>query len=520
MTTRRDAANELADELGVARPEKKTRRAAPDIPSEGMPPPTTERDALGRLHMEWPEHKLRVRADHILRVRGGIQAQVTLSRNGRSPVAPFRLNVHSISTRKLIVTDLRRHFGGLDIAGLVEHICREVAEYNESSDAVTAATFKPAPEPEWLVWPVVKEGVVNVLFGDGGSGKTMFWVAVCVSLAAGASIIPGIRVKEALPILYADFETGPDDIIRAAHMFGEGAGLLPEAWSERFIYRRFSGNLESNIDAMQADIGRFGVRLAVLDSLIACASGDPNDAETARIFFASASALPGCSVVGLTHISKDSKKKDSPLGSVMYRNLPRVVWMSQMDAGDNAVGFFPNKVNTTGPRPQEFFLTLDESDGGLTYRSVSEDEAPGLTGKLSAAKQIFSVLQHGALHLTEIYAVLPHLSEGTIRMALHRKTKAPRFINLPNDRWGHVTKDDRDESLPESLQGARAHAEITVTKRGVAKATPPPPTVTEDSLERSSSSTVDHKDEPPVKEKKTSHSQKGIDFSKYDSGVN
>jgi hypothetical protein len=292
----------------------------------------------------------------------------------------------------------------------------------------------------------VKSDVVSTCFADGGAGKSTLYTAVCVSGATGKSIVPGLRVDEVFSSLYVDFEASPDDVIGTAHALARGSNLDP-AWQERFIYRRMGGALAENIETIQRIVVEFDVKMVVIDSLVGSAGSDPNDAETARVFFSASSSIPGCAIVGLTHVSKGSE--DSPLGSVMYRNLPRIVWQMKRDEDSNTVGLIPNKINTLGERPKPFALNLEINEDSIRYVSADMASVPTLSKKLSMPDRIASVLRGGALSVQGIAEELD-VKEADVRTPLNRG-KNKRFVqNVVSGTWGLMAHNTEEESPSES----------------------------------------------------------------------
>ena len=412
-----------------------------------IPKPTMDTTLPNAIKFSWPDSKVTIRAEGIYKDRQGIHTFLTFWTQMNGVIyGPTRLNLQSSSGK----TDLLRQLRDREPhswAEYVQHVVFETSEHlRHDGETHTAASYTPKPEPPWLVWPLVKSDVVNVCFADGGAGKSTLYTAVCVSGAAGKSVVPGLRVDEVFSSLYVDFEASPDDVIGTAHALARGSNLDP-AWQERFIYRRMGGALAENIEIIQRIVVEFDVKLVVIDSLVGSAGSDPNDAETARVFFSASSSIPGCAIVGLTHVSKGSE--DSPLGSVMYRNLPRIVWQMKRDDDSNTVGLIPNKINTLGERPKPFALNLEINEDSIRYVSADMASVPTLSKKLSMPDRIASVLRGGALAVQEIAEELD-VKEADVRTPLNRG-KNKRFVqNVVSGTWGLMAHNTEEETPSES----------------------------------------------------------------------
>jgi len=365
-----------------------------------IPKPSMDTSLPNTIRFSWPDEQVTIKVESIWKDRQGIHAWLTFwTQTNGVILGPERLNLQSHSGKTPVLKALRDR-EPRSWAEYLQHVVWETSEHLKNDGVIhTAASYTPKPEPPWLVWPLVKADVVNTCFADGGAGKSTLYAAVCVSGAAGHSIVPGLNVSETFSSLYVDFEASPDDVIGAAHALAKGAELA-DGWQERFIYRRMGGSLAENIEAIQRTCVEFNVKLVIIDSLVGSAGSDPNDAETARVFFAASMSLPDTAIVGLTHVSKGSE--DSPLGSVMYRNLPRIVWQMKRDEDTNVVGLIPNKINTLGQRPKAFALELETIGDAIRYVSTDMATVPSLSVKLKLPDRITALLRNGSLDLDSI----------------------------------------------------------------------------------------------------------------------
>jgi len=422
---------------------------------EGLEPPTVPEPTMdaslpNTIIFSWETPQTRIDVEGIRKDRNGVHCFLTFwTGNNGIIYGPTRLNLQSATGKTDLIKQLRDR-EPRSWAEYIQHVVYLTSKHlRDDGETLTAATYKPKPQPAWLLWPLIKAEMVNTCFADGGAGKSTLYTALAVSGAAGQSIIPGVQVDEPFTSLICDFEASPDDVIGAAHALARGAGLS-DAWRERFIYRRFGGSLADNIETIQRIVVKHDVKLVVIDSLVGSAGSDPNDAETARVFFSAASTLPGCAVAGLTHVSKGSE--DSPLGSVMYRNLPRVVWQMKRDEDSDTVGLYPNKINTLGEKPKAFGLSLETRDGWMRYVPADLGSAPSLSRKLSVSERIANLLRQGEMSSDDIANELG-IATGTIRQTLNRH-KGNRFTqNATTKTWGLLKSEETDATGPRVPKG-------------------------------------------------------------------
>ena len=119
------------------------------------------------------------------------------------------------------------------------------------------------------------------------------------------------------------------------------------------------------------------------------------------------------------------------------------MWRLRRDQEDGSseadIGLFQEKFNRGG-RVSPIGYRATYEDDKISFKRAEVGAMPEVGKKAGVSDQIAAVLSSGNLTLQRIYDELPHVDQATIRQALNRKTKTPRFTNNGQSGWGLVTR--------------------------------------------------------------------------------
>src|SRR6185503_17596654 len=90
---------------------------------------------------------------------------------------------------------------------LLDKACRQAAIALRVGEPIVELLPKPAGATRHLVGKILLAEETNVIFGDGGSGKSLFALALAVAVATGTDLPAGLRPAAAAPVLYLDWES-------------------------------------------------------------------------------------------------------------------------------------------------------------------------------------------------------------------------------------------------------------------------------------------------------------------------
>ncbi len=381
--------------------------------------------------------------DRFTEGKEGLHVEVTVTTD-REPAPGLlhhgRLNLSSAVSKASVVKVLRGRaapgfLDDADFPAMIEQVCyRSLTRWRDGDPFINLREVDYRERPRWLLEPYIEYGGITVMFAKGGSGKSLFGLALAVSIATGVSLVGGV-VAEKKPVLYLDWEA--DEYTHAERLAAICAGAnidVPD-----LLYRRGVASLAEGAPALRRAIGLHGIGFVVFDSIGAARGGDPISAELTIKLFAAVRSLT-VPALGIDHITKNGDgPQANPFGSVYTTNLARVTWrMDTVQAeGSNeaAISLTNMKINNgrlARRRGYRAYYESDEDDRLVSARWDSSDmrAMPEFIGTISHRDQVISVLKaHGSsMHPASIVAALEQhgidLKENAVRAVLSAGSKS------------------------------------------------------------------------------------------------
>lgn len=407
------------------------------------------RQGLGYV-MGVPDIMTEFSVDRMTRRGGETHGELTVtcglpgSRSTDGHLHQARFNLSSTTARTSLAKTLafRSKADEIDWFDLLETFCRAVLGAEREGDPISMVGALPVQVggESYRLWPLLPDGQVTILYGDGGTGKSTLAAAMLVSIETGVTVIEGWLPRQA-PVLYLDWEAGKASINRRVRGVAMGAHI-PHVVQIRHADCRRRGPLPGFAEDVARFIDKEGIGAVVVDS-VGMASGTSNegsDANESAIRLFSAFGFLGTTVLAIDHISKaaaeDTGKPARPYGSIYKGLLARATYelrRSQAADGRSLLGVFNTKAND-GPLlgPMTFSVAHGE-DGAITYERL-EATPSELAGSLANPDKIAAVLQGGRHMKPSEIADETGLSEATVRTTLHRY-KGHRFGQLASKAW-------------------------------------------------------------------------------------
>ena len=148
---------------------------------------------------------------------------------------------------------------------------------------VRLSEVSPQGERRYLVEGIIPEAYPVVLFGDGGTAKSMLELSLATAVAEGAEEWLGREVHQG-QALYLDFELDEVEQGRRAHQLARGVGL--ERPPEDLLYLSALGFPAAKAfeTALKACVGH-GVKLLIVDSLGPALEGNAEAAHHVISFY-------------------------------------------------------------------------------------------------------------------------------------------------------------------------------------------------------------------------------------------
>jgi hypothetical protein len=299
-----------------------------------------------------------------------------------------------------------------------------------SAGAPTTPLIPKRPEPgRWLVDGIIPLGETTILFGDGGSGKSL------CALGLGVCGLLGVRfgswpVGPLRKILYLDWESSRvDHENRLWGLTGPLGRVLPE---EGILYRPMTRSAAEEASELRALVAQHQVDLVICDSLGPACGPEP---ETAGAATAALTALRSCAPATrlvVAHVSKAEADRQQghsrPFGSVYVYNLARSVIEARRGDTTEEQEFtltLTHTKNNLGPkRPQSAVRWIFDEEGYIAMMKGDPDMA-----RAPATARIKAALASGGLSVHQLYEETG-LAKDQIRARLNDPRNANTFVRL------------------------------------------------------------------------------------------
>ncbi len=386
-----------------------------------LPPAEVTREG-DDFRFRWPSLAVDIGLSRLRDAGDGVQSEISVTRNGL-PLHWSRLNLASLSAREGLVTKLSRTRTKIPWREVIEEACRETARrFREGAPTVELVPQLIAEEARHVVTKLIVDHNVNVLFADGGAGKSLLALALAIAIRTGTALPGGLVPRRTGPTLYLDWEFDPaEHQDRLARLIAglDIRGPVPIA------YRKMVGGVADEALMLRQEIARLGAVLVVVDSLAPACGAEPETADANIRAFAALRSFGVASLV-LAHVSKamvDAPRGARPFGSVFVQNLARNVWElrkaeDQSDANVLTVGLYHTKANGGRLLPP-FGLRFDFL-GAQTYLESSEiTEDVALRERAGLGYAIKALLRSSPHTIAELASALD-TSDENIRKALYR----------------------------------------------------------------------------------------------------
>lgn len=299
-----------------------------------------------------------------------------------------RMNILSASAREGFARQLKESFSGtkswpLVVSQACEILESAVKKQLEGQDFVEQAFT----DTEYLLRPFIEDKAINILFGEGGTGKTYISLRMGLSIALGYNFLGSEPLKQT-NVLFIDYENNYNTwASRTTKLLNGIAGLMPqdrEIARERLIYFNAGGlplyDIKYDIMAM---IRKRNVGLVIVDSAALACGAEPEQADVANKLINALNKL-GVAVLLIAHETKNTdNKKKTPFGSVFFYNGARNIWNvdNNQEQDDNVihVGLFHRKSNNerkSSPKSARVYfgdnmVDINQEDTGRWIKELS-----------------------------------------------------------------------------------------------------------------------------------------------------
>ena len=348
----------------------------------------------------WTEEGVEIVCDRLQESHGDLICEMSVK--GIFPFASLlreaKFNLSAARTRTEWANTFRQRPGQeqIDWYAIIEQACTlSLRHWREGAPFIDLTLVEPREDDAYLLKPYVIDGAVSGVFGDGGTGKSLFALAVAVSVATGENLVGGYPSRLE-PVLYLDWEWDADAHAERLQALGRAYGLdLP---TDVIFYRREIASIIESAPAIRRFVAMERIGMVVIDSLGFARGGEPESAELTIKTFSALNSF-GVPVLFVDHIAKHSTDRQYSFGSVYTRNSARLMW--RMDAPDQdtqaqkQLGLVNTKWNRRFQKTRGLLLTIeaDEVDRLVSARFDDCDPPLASLGRLGIKDAVLGLLK-------------------------------------------------------------------------------------------------------------------------------
>lgn len=363
----------------------------------------------------WHEYRVGFHVGEVKHTRGDLNAYITVQqltqsgeREGLLAAGHVMLDETSATVDRLVkkLQAKDRETQWDDLLGVVCHRTR--SEYLQGTPCIDLGTYElPPGPPQALLWPVLTLGETTIIYGDGGSLKSVS--ALCMGLSIATDFeLPGFRAPLLVgPVLYVDYESHPEEHARRMGWILKGWGV-PAREPGLVNYRQQLRSVVDDIEELKRLRESLGARLVVYDSAAPACGGDPNDAAVATALMNAMREIGGTRLL-VAHVTAASAQRTEgvvrPFGSTFFWNLGRSLWEVQAtearDDGTRAVAFYHRKSNGQLHR-HPVLWSVKWTDSEIQIAAESLADTPTLALHTTIQYRIREALRRGAKPTSQI----------------------------------------------------------------------------------------------------------------------
>lgn len=387
--------------------------------------------------VSWKEEQIKFKINRILEKTEGVSGEILVTQADKH-LYNARVNMLSPHSKKIMANELNRRVA-LDWDTIVEQaFTKLLVIYRQGEPVIRLANDNNLQPLEYTLYPLLLKNEHNVLFGDGGTGKSLMANLIATLVQYNATHL-GL-VPEGGNVLFLDWETSEQTVKRRASAIRRGLGLTGEG----FFYRFCEQPLANEIEEIRQQVVDNNISLVIADSA-GMASGMEGDYHSVAIKYARALRSLKVTCLSIDHIAKG--EGNTPFGSIYKRNIARSAFRikhsQNPEEKDLYLALFHDKMNE-GPRqkPLGFHLHFEGDEHILeevifSYQNVAD--IPELAEGLPMRQRIAEVLKQGAMLSSDIAEELG-TTQQSVETILYRNKKI--FVRLGTREWGLLGEEE------------------------------------------------------------------------------
>ena len=262
------------------------------------------------------------------------------------------------------------YFDELDWSRIMEQLTVNVSKYKGgNAESIMIGNTPVVNEEKYSVFPFISKNAINIIYGQGGSGKSYFSVFLALLIQSGMSYASLLPDKG--NVLYIDWESEENDLNERTKAIKKGLiETHPDIADVELLYYRAKDKFINEEDTIADMIVENNIKVIIIDSFGGALAGEINDSE-ASMQLANCLRSLNVTILGIDHVAKGNS--DTPIGTVYKVNLARNLWLINSKANENAnsmeIVLKHTKTNSKKELPRVFNIEFKLDN---TYNNVEQ----------------------------------------------------------------------------------------------------------------------------------------------------
>jgi hypothetical protein len=381
------------------------------------------------------KHHVTLTFDRLSEQRGGVTAELTITRGQTELLGETDISLKSDSSRDKIAKTLKGLASEVPWKRLLERACTVVLKRHREGEPVIILEPADSVHVPFVVNPLVYRNHPSLWYATGENLKS--YLALYVALLTCHGAHQNGLAALAGPVLYLDWELDAETVggrlkaLQAGH---------PELSAYVPYCRRCEYPLHQEAHRIAREVAEKGVLLVILDSAAMACGGDLNSPETV-VKLTRALRQIGCSSLLMAHVSKltPEGQERTAFGSVFFRELSRNVWELERPDPEQTKVILAHTKNSFGPRHAPLAVECVFNGAATRIKACDPEAEPAFEPKLPLANRIRMFLEDGALHSAEEIAQALKARLESVKATLSNKKYNGRKWHLVGEnreaRW-------------------------------------------------------------------------------------
>jgi hypothetical protein len=293
---------------------------------------------LNSYDMFWPDEKININVTRLSEHSDGLKGEILITTTDKKSEAHLhgaQFNFSSSVTRGRLATELQKR-ADIKWDDILEQLCAYITKaFRRGEPIQTICSEDESSPPEYLINPLILKNEVNMIYGEGGAGKSYLslLIAAIVSIPLTKNNLQlAPNNSDGVNVLILDWETHKD--IMAFRWKMVINGLTDRSKNYALQYRECALPLADDLEQIQRAIQDCGAEFVIVDSVGMAAGGDINQQAIALNFMNAVRRLK-TTVLLVHHTAKNQIGKTTPFGSVYFTNASRNIFEIKKTQEDN-----------------------------------------------------------------------------------------------------------------------------------------------------------------------------------------